>query len=95
MRSYSPVTATIFTSWLMLIPWLLPGFSLAASQVIQEAVSSPSTQGLEKIADGNGGDTLTACLARVPKDASASQRLLAVDSCKQEEVIRILSRIFS
>ena len=93
MRISLPLIRTIFASGLLLIPWMLPGFSPAASQVIEEAVSSVSATGLEKIADGSVEDSLTACLARVPNDANDSQRMLAVDSCKQEEVVRVLKRI--
>ena len=66
---------------------------MTARQVVGEAIFSASLQGIEKIADESGEDTLTACLARVPKDASPAQRLVAVDSCKQEEVVRILNRL--
>ncbi len=36
-------------------------------------------------ASGTAGDTLAACMARIPKDASAGQRMVAEGSCKRDE----------
>ena len=37
-------------------------------------------------------DTLKACLARIPKDGSSGQRMLAKQSCKQDEGTRKASQ---
>ena len=44
--------------------------------------------------DGGGPveDTLKACLARIPKDGSSGQRMLAKQSCKQDEGTRKASQ---
>ncbi|WP_447973103.1 hypothetical protein [Nitrospira sp. Kam-Ns4a] len=39
-------------------------------------------------ASGTAGDTLDACLARIPKDASAGQRMIAEQSCQRDEAVR-------
>jgi len=44
------------------------------------------------LASGSVEDTLKLCLARIPKDASAGQRLLAEQSCQGAERIRSTSQ---
>lgn len=39
-------------------------------------------------ASGQAGDTLEACLARIPEDASAGQRMIAEESCKRDAANR-------
>lgn len=39
-------------------------------------------------ASGTQADTLEACLARIPKDASAGQRMIAEASCERDEANR-------
>lgn len=38
-----------------------------------------------KIAAGAGEDTLKACMARIPKDVSIGQRMIAEQSCGRDE----------
>lgn len=45
-------------------------------------------QGLKKIAVESVQDSLTACLARIPKDASTGQLLLAEQNCQQVDAHR-------
>ncbi|MBI5853812.1 MAG: hypothetical protein HZB35_00965 [Nitrospirae bacterium] len=40
------------------------------------------------VASGAVEDSLLACLARIPKDASAGQRMMAEQSCKRDEGTR-------
>jgi len=75
------------------ILWLGPVISTATQPVQDEAIHSVFKDGLEQIFAGGLEDSLPACLARIPAEASAGQRLLAVDSCKQDEVVRTLSHI--
>ena len=44
------------------------------------------------IAAGAAEDTRKACLARIPTDASAGQRMLATQSCEQYEGTRKVSQ---
>ncbi len=67
-----------------------------ASLVLLLGTPALSTQaaepagGLGLVASGAAEDTLLACLARIPKDASAGQRLIAEQSCKRDEGAREL-----
>lgn len=47
-----------------------------------------STRNIDRIASGAVEDTLSACMARIPKDASAGQRLLAEESCRRDQAAR-------
>jgi hypothetical protein len=42
----------------------------------------------ERVASGTPGDTLEACMARIPKDASAGQKMVAEGSCRRDEADR-------
>ena len=53
------------------------------------SVLSPSpAEGLSETASGAVEDTLKACLARIPEDASAGQRMIARESCQRDKVER-------
>ncbi|MGA6827082.1 hypothetical protein ACO9S2_05625 [Nitrospira sp. NS4] len=45
-------------------------------------------QGIDRIAAGGVEDTLEACKARIPKDATAGQRMLAEQSCSRDQAAR-------
>ena len=47
--------------------------------------STAAATGPDRVAAGAQGDTLEACLARIPKDAAEGQRLLAKLSCERDE----------
>jgi len=46
------------------------------------------TKSIDRVASGAVEDTLNECLARIPKDASAGQRMLAEESCKRDQASR-------
>ncbi|RMH31045.1 MAG: hypothetical protein D6690_17695 [Nitrospirae bacterium] len=48
-----------------------------------ESRDATSLTGPNRPASGTFGDTLEACLARIPADASAAQRMLAEDTCRR------------
>lgn len=50
--------------------------------------ASTSTRNIDRIASGAVEDTLNACLARIPKDASAGQKMLAEESCRRDQAAR-------
>jgi hypothetical protein len=77
----------IFTSF-VLIAWLPALATQAADQPSGEAIPSASTGELGVVSAGSVEDTLKACLARIPKDGSAGQRMLAEQSCEQAEGTR-------
>jgi hypothetical protein len=60
----------------------------AADKPLAVPVASPSAGERAIVASGAAEDTLRACLARIPKDASAGQRIMAEQSCKRDEGTR-------
>lgn len=74
--------------------WHIKQAVLVASLVLILGSAAWSTQavepskGLGLVASGAVEDTLPACLARIPKDASAGQRMYAEQSCKRDEAAR-------
>ncbi len=46
--------------------------------------SGPTT-GVERAASGTSGDTLQACLNRIPSTATDGQRMLAKKSCERDD----------
>ncbi len=59
--------------------------NMAAHEAVVKAGTAAATSGA---AAGSAGDTLEACMDRIPKDASAGQRLLSEGSCKRDEAGR-------
>lgn len=51
-------------------------------------VGTASAKSGDRAASGTQGDTLDACMARIPKDASSGQRMLAEESCKRDQANR-------
>ena len=46
--------------------------------------TSAVTTGPSRVSQGTQGDTLEACLARIPSDASAGQRMIAERTCHRD-----------
>ena len=63
------------------------GGTSAGNESPATAGAVPAT-GPNRAAAGHAGDTLEACLARIPKDASAGQRMLAEKSCERDHANR-------
>jgi hypothetical protein len=51
-------------------------------------LASATTKGIDRIASGSVEDTLDACKGRIPKDASAGQKMLAEESCRRDQAVR-------
>lgn len=47
-----------------------------------------TTKNIERVAAGAVEDNLNACMARIPKDASGGQRMLAEESCRRDQANR-------
>lgn len=52
------------------------------------STSSSAPVSSTDVAAGHYGDTLEACLARIPSDATDSQRMLAELTCQRDEAAR-------
>lgn len=51
-------------------------------------VGTATTKSNDRAASGTQGDSLDACMARIPRDASAGQRMLAEESCRRDQANR-------
>ena len=51
----------------------------------QTIAGNASTKSGNRAAAGAAGDSLEACMARIPKDGSVGQRMLAEESCKRDQ----------
>jgi hypothetical protein len=60
----------------------------AAPAKMEGALVIAPMSGMKQIAVESVEDTLKACLARIPSDASAGQLMLAEQNCQQVEVQR-------
>lgn len=58
-----------------------------SSKASNAAVSAVNT-GPTRVSTGTQGDTLEACLARIPDNSSESQRMLATLSCERDAKAR-------
>lgn len=52
------------------------------------APSAAPVTGPGRVAAGTQGDSLEACLSRIPSDASAGQRMLAERTCRRDAMNR-------
>lgn len=92
MRIYPFIRRIVIFTSLMLICGLP---ALATQAADQPSVGSPPivlTGEPAMMAAGAANDTLKACLARIPKDGSAGQRMLATQGCEQNEGTRKASQ---
>lgn len=67
---------------------LVASFALILGSAALSAQAAEPLSGLGLVASGAVEDTLPACLARIPKDASVGQRMFAEESCKRDEAAR-------
>ncbi|MGD9726739.1 MAG: hypothetical protein AB7G68_20570 [Nitrospiraceae bacterium] len=64
---------------------LAPAMGQAGDQQPANGVQGPAAITDPNVAADAGEDTLQACMARTPKDASISQRMIAEQSCWRDE----------
>ena len=48
-------------------------------------VGTAAAKSGDRAASGTQGDTLEACMGRIPKDATAGQKMLAEESCRRDQ----------
>ncbi|TKB70597.1 MAG: hypothetical protein E8D52_00420 [Nitrospira sp.] len=53
----------------------------------QGIVGTALAKSANRVSAGTQGDSLDACMARIPTEATAGQRLLAEESCKRDQFI--------
>ena len=54
----------------------------AGSTAVKNGSTAPAAT--ERVSSGTQGDTLDACLRRIPSDATAGQRMMAKQSCQRD-----------
>ena len=71
---------------------LLSGLLATPAQAVENASdmsrSKATTASRSEIAAGSVEDSLRACLARIPNEATAGQRMIAEQSCQRDEADR-------
>lgn len=88
MRTYRIIQLTVLLASLVLMTGLPSLSTQAGDQSLEGAIIVPLPGESGAVAAGAVEDTLRACLARIPRDASVGQRMLAEESCQQDEATR-------
>ena len=83
--AYRSMGKTMIATVLMIVALVFSAETQAADQRAAGKTSISPTVSLGVIAAGAAEDNLKACLARIPKDASAGQHLMAVQSCERDD----------
>ena len=82
------ITRIILVAALALIPWIAVPSAEAAGKAPKASAPPTQSEGRSIVASGSVEDTQQACLARIPKDATAGQRMIAEQSCKRDQTSR-------
>lgn len=53
----------------------------------QGIVGTALAKSANRVSAGTQGDSMNACMARIPTDATAGQRMLAEESCKRDQLM--------
>ncbi|GJL70763.1 MAG: hypothetical protein NPIRA06_33980 [Nitrospirales bacterium] len=62
--------------------------SPASTSPSASAEATAVTTGPTRVSTGTQGDTLEACISRIPKDATDGQRMIATTSCERDAKAR-------
>ncbi len=84
------VSRTILVATLALIPWIAGSSAEAAGNAPKASAPPTQLEGRSIVAVDSVEDTYQACLDRIPKVATAGQRMFAEDSCKRDQATRKL-----
>ena len=80
------IKSTVMAASLVAIAGL--SLSTQAADQVKPTIASAQTRELGIVAAGAVEDNLQTCLARIPKDATAGQRMVAEQGCKQDHATR-------
>lgn len=78
----------VMFAWLVLIVGIAVGPAQAAAKVSNAATPIASQSGLNITASGAVEDNLKHCMERIPKNASAGQRMMAEQGCGRDQEAR-------
>ena len=88
MKIYLMPKLLILPSFVLSISlWATPG-PRAADQLVEGAMILAPREEFGDVVPKTVGDTLKACLAKIPALSTGGQRLLAEQSCQEEEAMR-------
>jgi hypothetical protein len=82
------ITGSLLVAALALIPWIAAPSADAAGKKSKASKPPTQSEGRSIVASGAVEDSHGDCLTRIPKDATAGQRMLAEDSCKRDQASR-------
>jgi hypothetical protein len=85
MRNQGVMRQTMMVTVLTVAACLSAAATQAADQPANMKTLPPQTDNLGVIASGAVEDNLKTCLARIPKDSSAGQRMIAEQSCERDD----------
>lgn len=85
MYRHSFVLRTLLAGATLITVGLLASPSFAAEKAKPQPAGPVASSGQASHAAGSVEDSLQACLARIPKDATAGQRMVAEQSCQRDE----------
>ena len=88
MNTHLVITRTLLIAVLALIPWIAAPSADAAGKAPKASAPPTQSEGRSSMASGAVEDSQEACLARIPKNATAGQRMLAENSCKRDQASR-------
>lgn len=88
MNTHLVITRIIVIASLVLIPWISTPSADAAGKAPKLSAPPTQSEGRSTVASGSTEDSQQACLARIPKVATAGQRMVAEDSCKRDQESR-------
>ena len=88
MDSIRLIRDIIMVAALTLIAGVVVGPAQAADKHLRPDASAAPESGLSITASGSVEDNLKTCMGRIPKNASAGQRMMAEQGCERDQEIR-------
>jgi hypothetical protein len=95
MHRQSFIHCAIVFGVITFLPGILGSSANAASALTNTPVQPAATTPANTVAAGSTEDSLQACLARIPKDATVGQRMIAEQGCRRDEADRNPGPTFS
>lgn len=92
MYSHSRILRIIIIGASLILPVIFGSSAEAAGKASKKTATSVASTPSNTIAAGASEDSLKSCLSRIPKDATAGQRMVAEQSCQRDEGERNLFR---
>jgi hypothetical protein len=85
MHNHPFMCRAILTGAALVVTSFFASSALAAEKSQTASTTPPVVSATNSVAAGSIEDSLQACMARIPKDATAGQRMIAEQSCRRDE----------